>query len=337
MKPSTVLRDIIGELNLEKVMKMSIEKVLVLGSSGMVGRALTRTANPNLQVVSATRNDADCRDFKSMYALYETVKPDVVIVAAATVGGIHANDSRPAEFIADNLAIAYATITAAHAASIPRLLFLGSSCIYPKQAPQPMPESSLLSGALELTNEPYAIAKIAGIKLCESFRRQFNCDFRSVMPTNLYGPHDRFDEQQGHVIPALMRRFHQAKINRLSSVKIWGSGEPRREFLHVDDLANACWHVVHLTETKYWSTVDPRCSHINIGFGDDIKISELAMTLRDVIGLQAQIEFDRSMPDGAPRKLLDCSKLNQLDWQAKINLRDGLKETYQWYLEHEVI
>jgi GDP-L-fucose synthase len=251
------------------------------------------------------------------------------------VGGISANNTRPADFLWDNLVIEANLIKAAHDNDVQRLLFLGSSCIYPKFAEQPIREDSLLTGTLEPTNEPYAIAKIAGIKLCESFNRQFGRDYRSVMPTNLYGPGDNFHAEYAHVIPALVRRFHEATQTKAKSVTIWGSGKPRREFLHVDDLAAASVHVMELDAEAYWSAASPMMSHINVGSGEDCTIAELAQLVAEVTGFSGSIEFDPSKPDGTPRKLLDVSRLQSLGWTAAINLSEGLKDAYSWFLDHQ--
>jgi GDP-L-fucose synthase len=258
-----------------------------------------------------------------------------VVLAAAKVGGIHANNTYPAEFIYDNLMIEANVIQAAHAAGVQRLLFLGSSCIYPRMAPQPMREDALLTGTLESTNEPYAIAKIAGIKLCESYNRQHGRDYRSVMPTNLYGPGDNFHPENSHVIPALLRRFHEAVQSNAAEVVIWGSGTPMREFLHVDDMAAASVHVLQLPVEQYRAHTQPMLSHINVGTGVDCTIRELAETIARVTGFQGRLGFDASKPDGTPRKLLDVSRLKALGWQATIGLEDGLRDAYAWFLQHE--
>jgi GDP-L-fucose synthase len=255
-------------------------------------------------------------------------------IAAAKVGGIWANDRYPADFIHQNLMIEANVIQAAWRHGVERLLFLGSSCIYPRLAAQPMREDTLLTGPLEPTNEPYAVAKIAGIKLCESFNRQHGTDFRSVMPTNLYGPGDNFNLEQSHVIPALLRKFHDAKVQGAPTVSVWGTGTPRREFLHVDDMADACVHVMGLDTETYRRHTQPMCSHINVGVGEDVSIAELAELIGSVIGYQGEIHFDTSKPDGTPRKLLDVSRLRDLGWQSRIGLRRGLEETYAWFLEH---
>jgi GDP-L-fucose synthase len=261
-------------------------------------------------------------------------KPDYVFLAAARVGGIHANNTYPAEFIYSNLMIAANVINAAHAASVQNLLFLGSSCIYPKLAPQPMPEDCLLTGVLEETNEPYAIAKIAGIKLCESYNREYGTDYRSLMPTNLYGPNDNFDLKTSHVLPALLRKFHEARVANAPSVEVWGTGTPRREFLHVDDLADACLFISCLSKEKYAAHTKPRLSHLNIGTGTDVSIAELAEIIRGVVGYKGSIEYNSDYPDGTKRKLLDVSTVTDLGWKARIGLEEGIAATYQWYLEN---
>jgi GDP-L-fucose synthase len=311
-------------------------KIFVAGHSGMVGSALVRA----LEAAGADdllRADADTLDLTDQTAtdrLFERERPDWVFLAAARVGGIQANNSFPADFIQINLGIELNVIHSAWTHGVKRLLFLGSSCIYPKLAEQPMTESALLTGLLEPTNEPYAIAKIAGIKLCESYRRQHGCDFRSVMPTNLYGPRDNFDLQSSHVIPALIAKFHRGKVEGASEVVVWGTGKPRREFLHVDDLAQACLHVMSLDEAVYWGQVDPRCSHINIGVGQDVSIAELASLVAEVIGYEGRIVYDTEKPDGTPRKLLDVTLLANLGWRASIPLREGLEQAYRWYRDH---
>jgi GDP-L-fucose synthase len=260
---------------------------------------------------------------------------DAVVMAAARVGGIHANHSYPADFIYDNLAMQCNVIQAAHAAGVQRLLFLGSSCIYPRMAAQPMREDALLTGTLEATNEPYAVAKIAGIKLCESFNRQHGRDYRSVMPTNLYGPGDNFHPENSHVIPALLRRFHEAVQVGAKEVTIWGSGTPMREFLHVDDMAAASVHVMELPQETYRAHTQPMLSHINVGTGVDCTIRELAETIARVTGFTGRLAWDTTKPDGAPRKLMDVSRLAALGWRARIGLEAGLRDAYQWFLAHQ--
>ncbi len=312
-------------------------KIFVAGHLGMVGSAIVRQlqARGYDNILTCSRRQLDLVNQAAVNAFFAQEKPDFVFLAAARVGGIHANNEYPADFIYDNLLIEANIIRAAWAEGAKRLLFLGSSCIYPKLAPQPMSEAALLTGTLEPTNEPYAIAKIAGIKLCESYNRQHGTDFRSVMPTNLYGPGDNFHPANSHVIPALLRRFHEAKINNLPEVAIWGSGTPMREFLHVDDMAAACLHVMQLDAEVYRTETQPMLSHINVGSGVDVTIRQLAETIARVVGYTGQITFDASKPDGAPRKLMDVSLLKRLGWQAEINLEPGLKSAYAWFVANE--
>ena len=309
-------------------------RIFVAGHQGLVGSAIMRSLRekgyPNLVV--RAHKELELTDQMAVRHFFREEKIDYVIMAAAKVGGIHANNTYPAEFIYDNLMVEANVVHEAYCAGIERILFLGSSCIYPRDALQPMQENALLTGPLELTNEPYAIAKIAGIKLCESYNRQYGTHYRSVMPTNLYGPNDNFDLENCHVLPALMRKFHEAKENAEPFVEIWGTGNPRREFLHVDDLADACVSIMELSDDSYESNVSPRNSHINIGTGEDVTIRELAEMIRDTVGYQGKIQFNADKPDGTPRKLLDVALLNRLGWKFKISLREGLSSTYQWYL-----
>lgn len=309
-------------------------KIFLAGHRGMVGSAILRKLQDrgNSPLV-ADRGELDLKDQASVRYFFRRERPDVVILAAAKVGGIHANNTFPAEFIYENLIIEANVIHEAFSVGVQRLLFLGSSCIYPRDASQPMSESELLTGRLEGTNEPYAIAKIAGIKLCESYNRQHGTDYRSVMPTNLYGPGDNFHPQNSHVVPALMRRFHEAAQAKDKEVIVWGSGTPRREFLHVDDMAAASLFVMDLPKQVYDSYTSPMASHINVGTGTDVSIRELATVMKDVTGFGGDIRFDSSKPDGTPRKLLDTSKINTLGWRPSIELRDGLSEMYKWYNE----
>jgi GDP-L-fucose synthase len=302
----------------------------------MVGAALVRRLQRGGQqhFVLRGRAELDLTRQSEVEQFFADERIHQVYLAAALVGGIKANNDRPAEFITENLLIQTNVIHAAHRAGVPRLLFLGSSCIYPRLAEQPMREDALMTGPLEATNEAYAVAKIAGIKMCESYRRQFGCDFRSVMPTNLYGPHDNFDLQSSHVLPALLRKFHQAVQQSARSVPVWGSGRPRREFLHVDDMADACVHLMELAPETYWPVAGDRCSHVNVGSGTDLSIAELAELIGRVAGFQGAIEFDATMPDGTPRKLLDVSRLRALGWQARIGLEDGIRHTYDWMTAH---
>lgn len=315
---------------------MGTKRIFVAGHRGMVGSAIVRQleAVGQCEVVTRTRDELDLVSQADVRSFFDAEAIDQVYLAAARVGGIHANNTYPADFIYDNLMIEANIIQAAHSAGIKKLLFLGSSCIYPKLADQPMKEESLLTGVLEPTNEPYAIAKIAGIKLCESYNRQHGRDYRSVMPTNLYGPNDNFHPENSHVIPALMRRFHEAVQKNAEEVVIWGSGKPMREFLHVDDMASACVHVMNLDEETYQRNTQPMLSHINVGTGVDCTIRELAETMAKVTGFKGALRFDSSKPDGAPRKLLDVSRLKALGWEAKTDLEAGLTHTYQWFLEH---
>lgn len=312
---------------------MKGKRIYVAGHRGMVGSAIMRQLDG--EVITRTRDALDLTDQRAVQAFLAETKPEMVILAAAKVGGIIANDSYPAEFIYENLMIQNNIIHGAHLAGVQRLLFLGSSCIYPKFADQPMREDALLTGLLEPTNEPYAIAKIAGIKMCESYNRQYGRDYRSVMPTNLYGPGDNFHPENSHVIPALLRRFHEAKRDGLNRVVLWGTGSPRREFLHVDDMAAASLHVLGLDRDTYARACPERCSHVNVGTGVDVSILELAQMVAEVTGFDGRIEADPSKPDGAPRKLLDVSRLAELGWTAHVELLQGLRQTYAWFLEHE--
>lgn len=308
-------------------------RIFVAGHRGMVGSAIASalTARGD-EVVVRTRQQLDLTDQPSVKDFLKNQALDAVVIAAAKVGGIHANDAYPAEFIHENLMIQSNLIHGSYAAGINRLLFLGSSCIYPKGADQPMSESALLTGTLEPTNEPYAIAKIAGIKMCESYNRQYGTDYRSVMPTNLYGPNDNFHPENSHVLPALVRRFHEAVENGSSTVTIWGSGLPRREFLHVHDMANASLFVMDLDHATYASNTSPMLSHINVGTGTDISIADLALLVAKTVGFTGEVQFDSSKPDGTMRKLMDVSRLAKMGWRAGITLEDGLRSTYDWYL-----
>lgn len=312
------------------------QKVFVAGHRGMVGSAIVRQLQEKgyTNIVTATHAELDLTNQQAVNEFFQKNQIDQVYLAAAKVGGIHANNEYPADFIYQNLMIEANVIHAAHLNNVQKLMFLGSSCIYPKFAQQPMQESELLTGTLEATNEPYAIAKIAGIKLCESYNRQFGRDYRSVMPTNLYGPHDNFHPENSHVIPALLRRFHEAVKNGLDEVVIWGSGTPMREFLHVDDMAAASIYVMELDDTAFKANTQPMLSHINVGTGIDCTIRELAETVAKVTGYTGKLSFDATKPDGTPRKLMDVSRLEQLGWKASISLEDGLKNAYQWYLEN---
>jgi GDP-L-fucose synthase len=312
-------------------------KIFVAGHAGMVGSSILRRLKSlgYHDIVTASRAELDLLNPSAVHEFFRANRPEQVYIAAARVGGISANKTQPADFIWENVVIEANLIKAAHDNDVQRLLFLGSSCIYPKFAEQPIAEDSLLTGTLEPTNEPYAVAKIVGIKLCESFNRQFGRDYRSVMPTNLYGPGDNFHPQDAHVIPALLRRFHEAKLTKASAVTVWGSGMPRREFLHVDDMAAASVHIMGLDPQTYWLAVSPMMSHINVGSGKDCTIAELAQLVAEVTGFDGNIEHDCSKPDGTPRKLLDVSLLRSLGWSDAISLPAGLKDTYAWFLDHQ--
>ncbi len=304
----------------------------------MVGSAIARqfAQQDDVELITQSRTQLDLCDQAAVVDFFQTVRPDQVYLAAARVGGIHANNEYPAEFIHQNLSIQLNVIDAAHKADVQQLLFLGSSCIYPRMANQPMAETELLTGELEPTNEPYALAKIAGIKLCESYNRQYGRDYRSVMPTNLYGPGDNFHPENSHVVPALIRRFHEAKQGKLPTVTMWGTGSPFREFLHVDDMAKACLWVMGLDKLTLEKHVSPMMSHINVGTGEDCTILELANTIAEVVGYEGTLEWDTSKPDGTPRKLLDVALLKRLGWQSSIKLSDGLTDTYQWFQNNVV-
>ncbi len=299
-----------------------------------IWRALRAAGIPESCIITRTSSELDLTDQRAVRDFFAYERPDGVYLAAAKVGGIHANNTFPAEFIFRNLMIEANVIDAAYRSGVQRLLFLGSSCIYPKLATQPMREDALLSGPLEPTNEPYAIAKIAGIKLCESYNRQYGTDYRSVMPTNLYGPGDNYHPENSHVIPALIRRFHEAKAGGAPSVAIWGTGTPRREFLYVDDMASACLHVMHLDKVLYAEHTEPMLSHINVGCGEDLTIRELAEAIAETTGYQGQIDFDTTKPDGTPRKLMDSSRLNRLGWTPEVSLKEGLMFAYQDFIKN---
>jgi GDP-L-fucose synthase len=319
-------------------------KIYVAGHRGMVGSAIVRHLQSlpcgsgalAANVITRTHAELDLTNQAAVKAFFAQEKPDQVYLAAAKVGGIYANNTYPAEFIYDNLMMQANVIDAAFKNGVKKLLFLGSSCIYPKLAPQPMAEDALLTGTLESTNEPYAIAKIAGIKLCESYNRQYGAshgvDYRSVMPTNLYGPGDNYHPENSHVIPALIRRFHEAKLAQAPSVAIWGTGTPKREFLYVDDMAAASVHVMNLPKSSYDQHTSPMLSHINVGYGTDVSIAEAAQTIAQVVGYTGAVSFDTSKPDGTPRKWMDSSRLNSMGWQAQVSLLQGLTQAYQDFL-----
>jgi GDP-L-fucose synthase len=307
-------------------------RVFVAGHRGMVGSALMRCMEheSGLELLTRDRAGLDLTRQSQVEAFFADQAIDWVFLAAAKVGGILANRDQPAEFIRDNLQIQTHVIDAAHRAGVRRLLFLGSSCIYPRLASQPMSEDALLTGPLESSNEAYAVAKIAGMRMCEAYHRQYGCDFRSVMPTNLYGPNDNFDLDSSHVLPALLRKFHEAVLQGQPSVTVWGTGLPRREFLHVDDMAAACYQVMRVDEAKFWAAVPASNSHVNIGCGEDVSIAELAQLVAGVCGFTGSIVFDRSKPDGTPRKLLDVGRARALGWSATIPLLEGVQRTYAW-------
>lgn len=316
---------------------ISDQTIFVAGHKGMVGSAIMRRLKDSgyRKILTASRKELNLTDQRAVTTYFQSNQIDQVYLAAAKVGGIHANNEYPADFIYENLLIEANIIQAAHASDVQKLLFLGSSCIYPKHAEQPMREEALLTGPLESTNEPYAIAKIAGIKLCESYNRQHGRDYRSVMPTNLYGPHDNYHPENSHVIPALLRRFHEAVEKKQDTVVIWGSGTPKREFLHVDDMAAASVHVMELSREQYAAHTQQMLSHINVGTGKDCTIRELAETIAKVTNYEGKLSFDSSKPDGTPRKLMDVSRLSALGWSAKIDLEPGLRNAYNWYLENK--
>jgi GDP-L-fucose synthase len=313
------------------------KRIYVAGHRGMVGSAIVRQlqAQGDAELILRTRSELDLTNQASVNAFFKAESIDQVYLAAAKVGGIVGNNTYPADFIYENLMIQSNIINAAHNANVNDLLFLGSSCIYPRLAEQPMAESALLTGTLETTNEPYAVAKIAGIKMCESYNRQYGRDYRSVMPTNLYGENDNFHPQNSHVIPALLRRFHEAKLAGNTEVVAWGSGTPMREFLHVDDMAAASIHVMNLETATYEANTEPMLSHINVGTGIDCTIRQLVETVAEVVGFEGKVTFDATKPDGAPRKLMNVDRLKALGWSYSVSLKDGLASTYEWFLTNQ--
>lgn len=313
------------------------KRIFVAGHRGMVGSAIVRQLSQrnNVEIITRTHSELDLLNQQAVSDFFAEARIDEVYLAAAKVGGIHANNTYPADFIYENLMMECNIIHAAHQHDVQHLLFLGSSCIYPKLAEQPMTESALLTGTLEATNEPYAVAKIAGIKLCESYNRQHGRDYRSVMPTNLYGENDNFHPDNSHVIPALMRRFHEAKLNNDNEVVVWGTGTPMREFLFVDDMAAASIHVMELDNETYQANTQPMLSHINVGTGVDCTIREMAETMAKVVGFDGDVVFDSTKPDGTPRKLMDVSRLADLGWHYSVSLEDGLTHTYKWFLANQ--
>ncbi|WP_339386221.1 GDP-L-fucose synthase [Vibrio caribbeanicus] len=314
-----------------------MKRIFVAGHRGMVGSAIVRHLEGlgGCEIVVRERDELNLLSQKSVMQFFETENIDQVYISAAKVGGIVANSTYPADFIYQNLMIQNNIINSAHCNNIQDLLFLGSSCIYPKFSKQPITESALLQGTLEETNEPYAIAKIAGIKMCESYNRQYGRNYRSVMPTNLYGKNDNFHSENSHVIPALIRRFHEAKLANLDQVIAWGSGKPMREFLYVDDMAAACVYIMNLDDEVYQKNTQPMLSHINVGTGTDCTIRELVETVANVVDYQGKIVFDKSKPDGTPRKLMDVSRLENLGWKASTSLELGLRKTYEWFLANQ--
>ena len=313
------------------------DKIYVAGHNGMVGSAIVRRLREKgfINIISCSSAELDLANQQNVHNFLQDESPDYVVIAAAKVGGIYANDSYPAEFIYQNLMIEANLIHGSYLAGVNKLLFLGSSCIYPKESQQPIKEDYLLGGRLEPTNEPYAISKIAGIKLCESYNRQYGTDYRSIMPTNLYGPNDNFHLENNHVIPALIRKFHEAKVENKPFVEVWGSGKSMREFLHVNDMADASIYIMDLDKRMLENETDPMLSHINIGTGVDITIKDVAQTVKEIVGFCGEIIFNTKMPDGTRRKLLDISKIEALGWKSSITLEDGLRETYKWFLNNK--
>lgn len=318
---------------------MSTIRVYVAGHNGMVGSALNRfLKKKNIQTITKNKKELDLTRQLEVENFFQLEKPDHVYVCAAKVGGIYANNTYPADFIYENLMIEANIINSAFLSGVKRLLFLGSSCIYPKFSNQPMKEEELLNGYLEPTNEPYAIAKILGIKLCESYNRQYGkshgIDYRSIMPTNLYGPGDNYHLENSHVVPALIRKFHEAIVKKKNKVNVWGTGSPKREFLYVDDLIDAAFYVMNLDKNVFSKNINPMCSHLNVGYGKDISIKELVHLIKDITGYKGEIEYDNNKPDGMPKKLLNCEKISNLGWKPKISLKDGLLRTYENFKEN---
>ena len=313
------------------------DKIYIAGHRGLVGSAIVRQLESRgfTNLLMRTHKELDLTNQAQVQSFFKQEKPDYVILAAGKVGGIHANNTYPADFIYQNIMIEANVINSAYENKVKRLLFLGSTCIYPKAVEQPMREDALLTGILEPTNEPYALAKITGIKLCESCNRQYGTDFRSVMPTNLYGINDNFHPENSHVIPALMRRFHEAKVNNDTEVVVWGTGDAMREFLYVDDMAQASLFVLELDEETYKANTQPMLSHINVGTGKDVTIREMAETMKQVVGFKGELTFDTTKPDGSPRKLIDVSRLSNMGWKYSIDLEEGLKKTYKWYFNQD--
>ena len=309
------------------------DKIYIAGHRGLVGSAIVRQLESRgfINLLMRTHKELDLTNQAQVQTFFEKEKPSYVVLAAAKVGGIHANNTYPADFIYQNMMIETNVINSAYENKVKRLLFLGSTCIYPKAVEQPMREDALLTDVLEPTNEPYALAKIAGIKLCESYNRQYGTDFRSVMPTNLYGINDNFHPENSHVIPALMRRFHEAKVNNDTEVVVWGTGKAMREFLYVDDMAQASLFVLELDKETYKANTQPMLSHINVGTGKDVTIREMAETMKEVVGFKGSLTFDATKPDGAPRKLIDIIRLKRMGWEYSVDLKEGLDKTYEWY------
>jgi len=318
-------------------MMASVKRIFIAGHTGMVGSSIVRQfeGRDDFELVLGSRQALDLTNQQAVSDFFQHENIDEVYLAAARVGGIVANNTYPAQFIFENLMIECNIINSAYQSGVEKLLFLGSSCIYPKFAQQPIMEECLMTGSLEPTNEPYAVAKIAGIKLCESYNREYGCDFRSVMPTNLYGPNDNFHMENSHVIPGLIRRFHEAKVRGIDKVVVWGTGKPRREFLHVDDMASACVHVMGLDRVYYDEHTGPMLSHVNVGSGVDCEIRELSILISRVVGFKGKIVFDSSKPDGAPRKLLNVELIKSFGWKASISLEKGIESTYRWFLDNQ--